>query len=50
MPVKITTAKNIFEFISPTTEWKSMLLPNMTKKDFKVDRDDFYIGVTVEKD
>lgn len=50
MPVKVTTSKNIFEFIAPTTEWKSMLLPNMTKKDFKVDRDDFYIGVTMEKD
>jgi aminopeptidase N len=49
MPVKVTTAKNVFEFIYPVTEWKSMVLQNMTEKDFKSDTDDFYVGVKYEK-
>ena len=49
MPIKVTTSKNIFEFIYPDTEWKSMLLQNMTEKGFKIDTNDFYVGVKYDK-
>lgn len=49
MPVKVTASKNGFEFIYPSTEWKTILLQNMAEKDFKVDTDDFYIGVKYNK-
>lgn len=45
MPVKITTSKNNFEFIYPSSEWKNIQLQNMKPKDFKVDTQEFYITV-----
>ena len=45
MPVKMTGAREIFKWISPTSEWQTMELKGMTKKDLKVDTDDFYIEV-----
>jgi len=48
LPVKVTTAKNIFSFIYPTTEWKTIRLGSMTPADLKVDTDDFYIRVALQ--
>ena len=49
MPVKVTTAKNSFAFIYPTSTWQSITLPDMREKDFKVDEDEFYIHVKEER-
>jgi hypothetical protein len=49
MPVKATTARNVYTFIYPTTEWKEMKLSGMKAKDFKVSTDQFYIGVKRSK-
>ena len=38
MPVKITTAKNRWEFIEPTGEWKSLSLPEFQTGESKVVR------------
>jgi aminopeptidase N len=43
MPVKITTAKGKYEFIEPTTEFKSVLLNDVRFEDFRVAEDLFYI-------
>jgi hypothetical protein len=45
MPVKVTTAKNNFLFIYPTTQWKTMQLPRMKPGDFQIDTDHFLIKV-----
>jgi len=42
MPIKVTTSKGRFSFISPTTEWQTMDLKNFDPKDFKVDEDEFF--------
>lgn len=49
MPVKVTVSKNVFDFIYPASEWKSIELQNMTEKDFIVDRENFYTGLKYEK-
>lgn len=49
MPVKVTTSNDRFDFIYPTTEWKTMQLPAMKSKQFKVDTDEFYINVSSNK-
>ena len=43
MPVKVTLKKNEFDFIYPTTEWKTIKLRDMRVIDFKVATDLFYI-------
>ncbi len=48
MPVKVTTKKT-FEFIYPGSALKTMVLPNMSAKDFKVDTENFYMGVKYQK-
>ena len=45
MPVKITTAKNVYAFIYPTKDWKVLELKDMKEKDFKVATDKFYVGI-----
>jgi len=50
MPVKVTTAKNVYSFIYPTRDWKNLELKDMREKDFKVATDKFYIGVERPKD
>ncbi len=45
MPVKVTTAKNNFEFIYPTLKWQSTNLDLIDPEDFKVAEDLFYIDV-----
>lgn len=49
MPVKVSSGKKEYDFIYPTTSWKSMQLPGLKEKDFTVDKNDFYIGVQVEQ-
>jgi len=49
MPVKVTTAKNVYSFIYPTKDWKDVELKGMKAKDFKVATDKFYVGVVKEK-
>lgn len=45
MPVQVTTAPEQFDFISPTGEWKTMTIKNMSSGEFEVDEDRFYIEV-----
>jgi aminopeptidase N len=49
MPVKVTTAKNRYEFIYPETEWKKMVVKGMKEKEFKVDEGGFLVKVKVVK-
>jgi aminopeptidase N len=43
MPVKVTLQKDVFSFLTPTTEWQSLILNDMKANDFKVATDLFYI-------
>ncbi len=47
MPIKVTTAKDHFEFIYPTTKFKTMKLKDFNPKDFKVDKDEFFCAVKI---
>lgn len=49
MPIKVTTAKNKFEFIYPDNNWKVMKLKNVDPKEFKVDEDEFLCKVKIIK-
>lgn len=42
MPVRVTQKPEQFGTISPTTDWQTMTLPNMTADDFEVDEIRFY--------
>lgn len=48
MPVKVTTSADKFEFIYPTTTWKTILLKNMSTAAFEVDEENFYIELEGE--
>jgi aminopeptidase N len=48
MPVKVTKAPDHFGFIYPTTEWKSVLLKNISPGEFEVDEENFYINTRIE--
>ena len=43
MPVRVTTARNKYEFIYPTTSWQRMSIAKMNPEEFKVEEDRFYI-------
>jgi aminopeptidase N len=43
MPVRVTTARNTFEFIYPTTAWQRMSIGHMDPEEFKIDADRFYV-------
>ncbi len=45
IPVKITLAKNKFEFVTATKKWQIIDLPFENPDDFKVDLNHFLIGV-----
>ncbi|GGA86675.1 M1 family metallopeptidase [Puia dinghuensis] len=49
MPIKVTTAKDSFAFIYPTTAEQTMDIQGMTQKDFAVDTAEFYVGVRVSQ-
>jgi hypothetical protein len=44
MPVKVTTSKNTYEWIYPTSEWKELNF-NIWQKDFKIARHLFLVDV-----
>lgn len=45
MPVKVTTSRNHYEFIYPTTKWQTMDLKGIEPEDFRVAEDFFYLTV-----
>ena len=47
MPVKVTTARNHFEFIYPTTDWQSFTLRNLDAHEFEVNEEEFFIDVEI---
>ena len=47
MPVKITTAKDKYEFIYPITKWKSLTVRGLDPVDLKVAEDLFYIKTKI---
>jgi aminopeptidase N len=47
MPIKVTTSKDHFVFIHPTTKWQTMKLKHFDPKDFRVDEDEFYCKVKI---
>jgi hypothetical protein len=48
MPVKITTAADHFEFIYPTSDWKTLTLKDLAAHEFDVDDELFYIDVSID--
>jgi hypothetical protein len=48
MRVKITKKVDEFEWISPTSQWQTIILKNMTLDDFEVDEENFLINVTYD--
>jgi hypothetical protein len=48
MPARVTTRAAHFEFIYPTTEWKTVLLQNISASEFDVDDESLYINTNVE--
>jgi len=49
MPIKVTTSKEHFVFIHPTTEWQTLKLKDFDPKDFKVDKDEFLCKTKIYK-
>ena len=47
MPIKVTTTKDKFEFIYPTTQWKSLTVKGLEPSDFKVAEDLFYLKTKI---
>lgn len=47
MPVKVTTSKDKFEFIYPTTKWKSLTVKGLEPSDFKVAENLFYLKTRI---
>lgn len=47
MPIKVTTAKGVYKFIHPTTQWQTMKLKNFDPEDFKVDESEFFCKVRI---
>ncbi len=45
MPIKVTTSKDSYEFIYPTTAWQSSELGDIDPQEFKVAEDLFYVKV-----
>ncbi len=47
MPIKVTTSKNHYEFIYPTTKFQMLKLKNFDPADFKVAEDLFYCSTKI---
>jgi len=45
MPVKVTTSRNKYGFIYPTTKWQTMELKGISPEEFRAAEDLFYINV-----
>jgi hypothetical protein len=48
MPIKVTLTKNEYGFIYPTTEWKTIRLVGIGKKDFHADTTGFYYDLKID--
>lgn len=48
MPVKVTFKTDDYQFIHPTTLWKTMTIYNMKPEDFKIAEDLFYLNANVK--
>jgi len=44
MPIRVTTSKDKYEFIHPTTTWQTIKLGDMRPEDFKIEKDRFYVN------
>ncbi|RRB01107.1 carboxypeptidase-like regulatory domain-containing protein [Larkinella rosea] len=49
MPIAVTQKPDQFDLIKPTTNWQTMMLPNMEIDDFEVDETRFFVKVEVEE-
>ena len=49
MPIKVTTAKNKYEFIYPTEKWQMLKLTDLNPEDFKVAEDLFYCKTNIHR-
>lgn len=47
MPIKVTTSLDHFDFIYPTTAWKTMTLKNLGAHEFDVNDEDFFIEIDI---
>jgi len=45
MTVRVTTAPDKYEFITPTTSWQQMKIGQIPPGDFKIEADRFYVNV-----
>jgi aminopeptidase N len=45
MPIKVTTSKDKYEFIYPTTSWQTMTLGDIAPEDFKIADDLFLVDL-----
>ena len=48
MPVKVMHAANKYKFIYPDSNWKKVVLKNVSPEEFEVDDEQFYIDVKIE--
>ncbi|HNB10853.1 MAG TPA: M1 family peptidase, partial [bacterium] len=47
MPIRVTTTKDRYEWVTPTTEWQMMKLENLDPRDFKIEEDRFYVDKNI---
>jgi hypothetical protein len=45
MPIRVTTGKGTWGWITPTTEWQMMSLGDLAPEDFSIEKDRFYVDV-----
>jgi aminopeptidase N len=45
MPIRVTTGKGQWGWITPTTEWQTMNLGDLAPEDFAIEKDCFYVDV-----
>ncbi|MBK7259420.1 MAG: M1 family metallopeptidase [Ignavibacteriae bacterium] len=45
MPIRVTTGKGQWGWITPTTEWQTMSLGGLAPEDFEIEKDRFYVDV-----
>ena len=49
MPVKVTLDNEMYIFLYPGSDWKSISSKYLKEKNFKVDKDNFYVELKKEK-
>jgi aminopeptidase N len=49
MPVKVTLDNEMYVFLYPENDWKSISTKYLKEKNFKVDKDNFYVELKKEK-